>query len=102
MVVTMLSGTTTAPAVPGTHATATVAALAPILDLPALSGSRTTRVESHGAEDLRALVGERLYAADFFTSGAHLDYPSLVVDDAGRTAVTGPADRLNRQVTRAP
>nr|WP_206024751.1 cutinase family protein [Rhodococcus sp. 14C212] len=107
---TMLTGTgtgtgtatATPPALPGTRATATGPATpAPNLDLPALSGSLTALDESDGAEDLRALVDEGLDAARFFTSGAHTEYDSLVVDNAGRTALTWLADWLTLQIARA-
>ncbi|QIX53985.1 cutinase family protein [Rhodococcus sp. DMU1] len=70
-------------------------------DLPALTGSLTTIAESHSAEDLLTLVGDGLEAASFFTSGAHTNYKSLVVDNAGRTALTWLTDWLNLQIRRA-
>ncbi|MFD9670054.1 cutinase family protein [Rhodococcus sp. NPDC059968] len=68
------------------------------LDLPALTGSLTTMAQSQGAEDLTALVGEGLKAASFFTSGAHTNYSALVVDNAGRDAITWLSDWLNIQI----
>lgn len=70
-------------------------------DLPALAGSLTTIAESDSAEDLLTLVDDGLAAASFFTSGAHTNYQSLVVDNAGRTALTWLADWLNLQIGRA-
>ncbi|NGP05672.1 cutinase family protein [Rhodococcus sp. 14C212] len=70
-------------------------------DLPALAGSLTTIAESHSVEGLLTLVGDGLEAASFFTSGAHTNYQSLVVDNAGRTALTWLADWLNLQIGRA-
>jgi len=71
------------------------------VDLPALTGSLTTMAQSQGAEDLTALVGEGLKAASFFTSGAHTNYNSLVVDNAGRNAITWLSDWLNLQIGRS-
>ncbi|MDV6244822.1 cutinase family protein [Rhodococcus opacus] len=71
------------------------------VDLPALTGSLTTMAQSQGAEDLTALVGEGLQAASFFTSGAHTNYNSLVVDNAGRNAITWLSDWLNLQIGRS-
>ncbi|MFC9841319.1 cutinase family protein [Rhodococcus sp. NPDC127530] len=73
----------------------------PNLDLPALTGSLTTMAQSQGAEDLTALVGEGLEAASFFTSGAHTNYRALVVDNAGRDAITWLSDWLNIQIGRS-
>jgi len=71
------------------------------VDLPALTGSLTTMARSQGAEDLTALVGEGLEAASFFTSGAHTNYNTLVVDNAGRNAITWLSDWLNLQIGRS-
>jgi len=71
------------------------------VDLPALTGSLTTMAQSQGAEDLTALVGEGLKAASFFTSGAHTNYNTLVVDNAGRNAITWLSDWLNLQIGRS-
>lgn len=71
------------------------------VDLPALTGSLMTMAQSQGAEDLTALVGEGLKAASFFTSGAHTNYNSLVVDNAGRNAITWLSDWLNLQIGRS-
>ncbi|UNN04919.1 cutinase family protein [Rhodococcus opacus] len=71
------------------------------VDLPALTGSLTTMAQSQGAEDLTALVGEGLKAASFFTSGAHTNYSALVVDNAGRNAITWLSDWLNLQIERS-
>ncbi|RZI53464.1 MAG: cutinase family protein [Pseudonocardia sp.] len=71
------------------------------VDLPALTGSLTTMAQSRGAEDLTALVGEGLEAASFFTSGAHTNYNTLVVDNAGRNAITWLSDWLNLQIGRS-
>ncbi|MFF0818053.1 cutinase family protein [Rhodococcus sp. NPDC003318] len=71
------------------------------LDLPALSNSLTKLSQSQDAEDLASLVGEGLSAADFFTSGAHTDYNTLVVDNAGRSAIEWLSDWLNLQIGRA-
>lgn len=71
------------------------------VDLPALTGSLTTMARSQGAEDLTALVGEGLKAASFFTSGAHTNYNTLVVDNAGRNAITWLSDWLNLQIGRS-
>ncbi|MDV6284570.1 cutinase family protein [Rhodococcus jostii] len=71
------------------------------VDLPALTGSLTTMAQSQGAEDLTALVGEGLKAASFFTSGAHTNYSALVVDNAGRNAITWLSDWLNLQIGRS-
>ncbi|RZL74510.1 MAG: cutinase, partial [Rhodococcus sp. (in: high G+C Gram-positive bacteria)] len=64
-------------------------------------GSLTTMAQSQGAEDLTALVGEGLKAASFFTSGAHTNYNALVVDNAGRNAITWLSDWLNLQIGRS-
>lgn len=71
------------------------------VDLPALTGSLTTMARSQGAEDLTALVGEGLQAASFFTSGAHTNYNTLVVDNVGRNAITWLSDWLNLQIGRS-
>ncbi|QSE72482.1 cutinase family protein [Rhodococcus sp. PSBB049] len=104
--VTMLSGqaTKTPPALLGKqHPIGGTTTMPPTQnpDLPALTGSLTTIAESRSAEDLLTLVGDGLEAASFFTSGAHTNYQSLVVDNAGRTALTWLADWLNLQIGRA-
>ncbi|MDV6245328.1 cutinase family protein [Rhodococcus opacus] len=71
------------------------------LDLAGLAGSVSTMVQSQGAEDLAAVVGEGLNAASFFASGAHQSYQNLVVDNAGRNAIQWVSDWLNLQITRA-
>ncbi|MBC2592497.1 cutinase family protein [Rhodococcus aetherivorans] len=104
--VTMLSGkaTQTPPELLGKHHPTDGAITTPQRqnpDLPALAGSLTTIAESRSADDLRTLVGDGLEAASFFTSGAHTNYQSLVVDNAGRTALTWLIDWLNLQIGRA-
>ncbi|MCE4267221.1 cutinase family protein [Rhodococcus globerulus] len=101
----MFSGkaTKTPPALLGkqTNAVSTsITTAAENLDLPQLSNSLVTLSQSQGAEDLVSLVGEGLRAADFFTSGAHTNYNSLVVDNAGRSALVWLADWLNLQIGR--
>ncbi|MCT7293694.1 cutinase family protein (plasmid) [Rhodococcus pyridinivorans] len=71
------------------------------LDLPQLSDSVVTLSQSPGAQDLAALVSEGLSAASFFTSGAHTNYNTLVVDNAGRNAIQWLSDWLNLQIGRA-
>jgi hypothetical protein len=71
------------------------------LDLPQLSDSLVTLSQSQGAQDLAALVSEGLSAASFFTSGAHTNYNTLVVDNAGRNAIQWLSDWLNLQIGRA-
>jgi hypothetical protein len=105
--VTMLSGkaSKTPPELLGTPSTAaaatSVSAQTENIDLPALTGLLTTMAGSQGAEDLTALVGEGLKAASFFTSGAHTNYSALVVDNAGRNAITWLSDWLNLQIERS-
>ncbi|MDI9979299.1 cutinase family protein [Rhodococcus sp. IEGM 1307] len=103
--VNMLSGkaSKTPPELLGTasNAATSISAQAQNLDLPALTGSLTTMAQSQGAEDLTALVGEGLKAASFFTSGAHTNYNALVVDNAGRNAITWLSDWLNLQIGRS-
>ncbi|EKT82141.1 hypothetical protein WSS_A13614 [Rhodococcus opacus M213] len=104
--VTMLSGkaTKTPPELLGktTNGAATsISTQTENVDLPALTGSLTTMARSRGAEDLTALVGEGLKAASFFTSGAHTNYNTLVVDNAGRNAITWLSDWLNLQIGRS-
>ncbi|AII11394.1 cutinase family protein [Rhodococcus opacus] len=103
--VNMLSGkaTKTPPELLGKTTTAAtgIGAQEPNLDLPALTGSLTTMAQSRGAEDLTTLVGEGLQAASFFTSGAHTNYNALVVDNAGRNAITWLSDWLNLQIGRS-
>lgn len=102
----MLSGkaTKTSPALLGkqTNTVSTsITTQAENLDLPQLSNSLVKLSESQGAEDLVALVGEGLSAANFFTSGAHTNYNALVVDNAGRNAIQWLSDWLNLQIGRA-
>ncbi|MFD6064739.1 cutinase family protein [Rhodococcus wratislaviensis] len=103
--VNMLSGkaTKTPPELLGTttNAATGISTQTENVDLPALTGSLTTMARSPGAEDLTALVGEGLKAASFFTSGAHTNYNSLVVDNAGRNAITWLCDWLNLQIGRS-
>nr|GLK40752.1 hypothetical protein GCM10017611_76270 [Rhodococcus wratislaviensis] len=103
--VNMLSGkaTKTPPELLGTatNAATGISAQAQNVDLPALTGSLTTMAQSQGAEDLTALLGEGLQAASFFTSGAHTNYNTLVVDNAGRNAITWLSDWLNLQIGRS-
>ena len=98
----MLSGTATKtpPALLGqqTNVVSTsITTVAENLDLPQLSNSLVTLSQSQGAEDLVSLVGEGLRAADFFTSGAHTNYNALVVDNAGRNAISWLSGWLNLQ-----
>ena len=104
--VNMLSGkaTKTDPTLLGKQsstAATTITTQAQNLDLPALAGSLTTMASSQGANDLASLVGEGLDAASFFASGAHQNYNSLVVDNAGRNAIQWISDWLNLQIGRA-
>ncbi|MDH6288201.1 cutinase family protein [Rhodococcus opacus] len=103
--VNMLSGkaTKTPPELLGTttNAATSISTQTEDVDLPALTGSLTTMAQSQGAEDLTALVGEGLKAASFFTSGAHTNYNALVVDNAGRNAITWLSDWLNLQIRRS-
>ncbi|MDF3319738.1 cutinase family protein [Rhodococcus sp. C3V] len=71
------------------------------MELPALANSLTAMSNSQGANDLASLVGEGLEAASFFASGAHLNYNSLVVDNAGRNAIQWISDWLNLQIGHA-
>ncbi|QXF84357.1 cutinase family protein (plasmid) [Rhodococcus pyridinivorans] len=104
--VDMLSGkaTKTPPELLGKQANAvstSITTQAANLDLPQLSDSLVTLSQSQGAQDLAALVGEGLSAASFFTSGAHTNYNTLVVDNAGRNAIQWLSDWLNLQIGRA-
>ena len=104
--VNMLSGkaTKTDPALLGKQAStaATInTAQTQDLELPALANSLTAMANSQGANDLASLVGEGLEAASFFASGAHQNYNSLVVDNAGRNAMQWISDWLNLQIGRA-
>ncbi|NGP05143.1 hypothetical protein G6038_06525 [Rhodococcus sp. 14C212] len=67
---------------------ASITASAATLDLPQLSNLLAELSRSQGADDLAALVGERLSAASSVASGAHTNYHDLVVDNAGRTATS--------------
>lgn len=102
----MLSGkaTKTPPALLGKQTNAVSTSLttqAENLDLPQLSDSLVKLSQSQGADDLKSLVDEGLRAADFFTSGAHTNYNALVVDNAGRSAISWLSDWLNLQIGRA-
>lgn len=104
--VDMLSGkaTKTPPELLGKQANAvstSITTQAANLDLPQLSDSLVTLSQSQGAQDLAALVSEGLSAASFFTSGAHTNYNTLVVDNAGRNAIQWLSDWLNLQIGRA-
>ena len=104
--VTMLSRTATKtdPTLLGKQASTaatTDTALAQDLELPSLANSLTTMANSQGANDLASLMGEGLDAASFFASGAHQNYNSLVVDNAGRNAIQWISDWLNLQIGRA-
>lgn len=104
--VDMLSGkaTKTPPELLGkqTNAVSTsITTQAANLDLPQLSDSVVTLSQSQNAEDLAALVGEGLSATSFFTSGAHTNYNTLIVDNAGRNAIQWLSDWLNLQIGRA-
>lgn len=104
--VDMLSGkaTKTPPELLGKQANAVSTSItnqAANLDLPQLSDSLITLSQSQGAQDLAALVSEGLSAASFFTSGAHTNYNTLVVDNAGRNAIQWLSDWLNLQIGRA-
>ena len=102
----MLSGkaTKTSPALLGKQTNTvsmSITTAAENLDLPQLSNSLVKLSQSQGAEDLISVVGEGLRAADFFTSGAHTNYNALVVDNAGRSAISWLSDWLNLQIGRA-
>jgi hypothetical protein len=102
----MLSGkaTKTPPALlgkPTNTISTSITTAAENLDLPQLSNSLVKLSQSQGAEDLVSLVGEGLRAADFFASGAHINYNTLVVDNAGRNAIVWLSDWLNLQIGRA-
>jgi len=104
--VDMLSGkaTKTPPELLGKQANAvstSITTQAANLDLPQLSDSLVTLSQSQGAQDLAVLVSEGLSAASFFTSGAHTNYNTLVVDNAGRNAIQWLSDWLNLQIGRA-
>lgn len=104
--VNMLTGTAqkTSPQLLGKQtnsASSTISKQAQNLDLNGLSGSLTQMASSQGASDLTTLVHDGLSATSFFASGAHTDYGSLVVDNAGRNAVQWLGDWLNLQIGRA-
>ena len=71
------------------------------LERLALANSLTAMAGAQGAHDLASVVGEGLDAAFFFASGAHQDYNSLVVDNAGRNAIQWISDWLDLQIGRA-
>src|SRR5690606_20743720 len=86
----MLSGNPakTAPALLGRTAHAaspTITNQEANLDLWQLSNSLVELSQSPGADDLASLISEGLSAASFFTSNAHTNYNTLVVDNAGRS-----------------
>ncbi|WP_254072981.1 cutinase family protein [Rhodococcus rhodochrous] len=102
----MLSGksTKTAPDLLGRTtraASTTISNLDANVDLGQLSDSLVELSQSRGADDLALLVSEWLSAASFFTSNAHTDYNTLVVDNAGRSAIRWLSDWLNLQIGRA-
>ncbi|WP_145709110.1 cutinase family protein [Rhodococcus rhodochrous] len=102
----MLSGNPakTAPALLGRTAHAaspTITNQEANLDLWQLSDSLVELSRSQGADDLASLVSEGLSAASFFTSNAHTNYSTLVVDNAGRSAIRWLSDWLNLQIGRA-
>ena len=102
----MLSGkaTKTDPALLGKQsspAATTITTQAQNLDLSTLAGSLATMASPQGANDLASLLGEGLDAASFLASGAHQNYNSLVVDNAGRNAIQWISDWLNLQISRA-
>ncbi|MFF2059993.1 cutinase family protein [Rhodococcus qingshengii] len=104
--VNMLSGTATKtdPTLLGKQASTaatTDTAQAQDLELTALANSLTTMASAQGTNDLASLIGEGLDAASFFASGAHQNYNSLVVDNAGRNAIQWISDWLNLQIGRA-
>ena len=71
------------------------------LELSALANSLTAMASAQGANALASLIGEGLDAASFFASGAHQNYNSFVVDNAGRNAIQWISDWLNLQIGRA-
>ncbi|WP_413768777.1 cutinase family protein [Rhodococcus pyridinivorans] len=106
MATDMLSGkpTTTAPDLLGKNtpaAPATITNQETNLDLRQLSDSLVELSQSRGIDGLSSLVSEGLSAASFFTSNAHTDYNTLVVDNAGRSAIRWLSDWLNLQIGRA-
>ncbi|WP_225730989.1 MULTISPECIES: cutinase family protein [unclassified Nocardia] len=82
-------------------AASTITRQAQNLDLNGLTGSLAQMANSSGANDLATLIGDGLSAASFFTSGAHTNYGSLVVDNSGRNAIQWLGDWLNLQIGRA-
>ncbi|MFX1760627.1 cutinase family protein [Rhodococcus sp. As11] len=102
----MLSGkpTKTAPELLGrtTHAASpTITNQDANLDLWQLSDPLVELSQSQGADDLASLVSEGLSAASFLASNAHTNYNTLVVDNAGRSAIRWLSDWLNLQIGRA-
>ncbi|AHD24104.1 cutinase (plasmid) [Rhodococcus pyridinivorans SB3094] len=102
----MLSGkpTKTAPDLLGrtTHAASpTITNQEANLDMWQLSDSLVELSQSQSVDDLASLVSEGLSAASFFTSNAHTNYNTLVVDNAGRSAIQWLSDWLNLQIGRA-
>ncbi|WP_083471128.1 MULTISPECIES: cutinase family protein [unclassified Rhodococcus (in: high G+C Gram-positive bacteria)] len=103
---TMLAGKSskTDPELLGKQSSATATTIttqAQNLDLPALAHSLTAMASAQGANDLASLMGEGLDAASFFASGAHQNYNSFVVDNAGRNAIQWISDWLNLQMKPA-
>lgn len=102
----MFSGTSTktSPGLLGrtTHAASTTTSNQESnLDLRQLSDSLVELSQSQGADDLTSLVSEGLSAASFLTSDAHTSYNTLVVDNAGRSAIRWLSDWLDLQIGRA-
>ncbi|MBF6422663.1 cutinase family protein [Nocardia farcinica] len=82
-------------------AATTISKQAQNLDLNGLTGSLMQMASSQGADDLVTLINDGLSAASFYASGAHQNYNSLVVDNAGRNAIQWLSDWLNLQIGRA-
>lgn len=70
-------------------------------DLGGLANSVATMAQSQGATDLARLVGEGVTAASFFASRTHTGYGNLVVDNAGRNAITWMGDWQNLLIGRS-
>ncbi|WP_436838627.1 cutinase family protein [Nocardia nova] len=104
--VNILTGTAqkTSPELLGKHsdtAATTIPRQAQSLDLNGLTGPLAQMSSSQGAKELDTLVGDGLSAATFFASGAHSNYGSLTVDNAGRNAIQWLGDWLNLQIGRS-
>ncbi|MFI9510299.1 cutinase family protein [Nocardia sp. NPDC052566] len=90
----------------------TTATLADLLPLGTELASAATELEQIDLGELAAtiapnvdlvtLVNDGLSAANFFLSGAHAAYGSLVVDGKGRNAIQWLGDWLNQQIGHAP